>query len=221
MGTCLHKRKPVRNQSLLETLNSDVLAASAPPEAQDAMHQILKFTIAVLAFFAVASAAPAGAASTAIRMALVIGNAAYQAGALAVPANDAGPIALTLQAAGADGVGGGGPDESSPPPEKLSPPAAVRPPAPPTAPAVHPGGPAVVHLTPPSAPVVHQPSPPAAVVRHAAPTPPAVHQPAPPVVRQVQTPPAPPPPQAAAPAAAKPAGKCPVVNGKEICQIKE
>jgi hypothetical protein len=39
------------------------------------------------------------------RIALVIGNAGYQAGALATPANDAGLIAQTLQAAGFDVVG--------------------------------------------------------------------------------------------------------------------
>src|SRR5947207_13524822 len=39
------------------------------------------------------------------RIALVIGNAAYQAGALATPANDAGLIAQTLQAAGFDVAG--------------------------------------------------------------------------------------------------------------------
>ena len=39
------------------------------------------------------------------RLALVIGNAGYQAGALATPANDAGLIAQTLQAAGFDVVG--------------------------------------------------------------------------------------------------------------------
>lgn len=39
------------------------------------------------------------------RIALVIGNGAYQAGALASPANDAGLVAQTLQAAGFDVVG--------------------------------------------------------------------------------------------------------------------
>ena len=39
------------------------------------------------------------------RVALVVGNAAYQAGALNTPANDAGLIAQTLQAAGFDVVG--------------------------------------------------------------------------------------------------------------------
>ena len=38
-------------------------------------------------------------------IALVVGNAGYQAGALTTPANDAGLIAQTLQAAGFDVVG--------------------------------------------------------------------------------------------------------------------
>src|SRR5262249_36570488 len=42
------------------------------------------------------------AASAEKRIALVIGNAGYQAGALTTPANDAGLIAQTLQAAGFD-----------------------------------------------------------------------------------------------------------------------
>jgi uncharacterized caspase-like protein len=72
---------------------------------------------------------------------------------------------------------------------------------------IHPAPPNVVHLTPPSAPVVHQPPPP--------PPPP------PPVVRQVQAPPPPPPPPPhppAPPVVAKPAPKCALVNGKQVCK---
>src|SRR6266849_819320 len=78
------------------------------------MHKILNFTIplALLAFLAV-FAPPADAAPTEKRMALVIGNAAYQAGALATPANDAGLIAQTLQAAGFDVVGARDLDQDS------------------------------------------------------------------------------------------------------------
>ncbi len=47
------------------------------------------------------------------RIALVIGNAAYQAGALATPANDAGLVAQTLQAAGFDVVGARDLDEDA------------------------------------------------------------------------------------------------------------
>ena len=47
------------------------------------------------------------------RIALVIGNAGYQAGALATPANDAGLIAQTLQAAGFDVVGARDLDQDS------------------------------------------------------------------------------------------------------------
>ena len=48
---------------------------------------------------------PAAAQEPERRIALVIGNAAYTAGALATPANDAGLVAQTLQAAGFDVVG--------------------------------------------------------------------------------------------------------------------
>src|ERR1700682_1481758 len=47
------------------------------------------------------------------RIALVIGNAAYQAGALPTSANDAGLIAQTLQAAGFDVVGARDLDQES------------------------------------------------------------------------------------------------------------
>jgi Caspase domain len=47
------------------------------------------------------------------RIALVVGNAAYQAGMLNTPANDAGLIAQTLQAAGFDVVGARDLDQDS------------------------------------------------------------------------------------------------------------
>src|SRR5262249_56064712 len=47
------------------------------------------------------------------RIALVVGNAGYQAGALNTPANDAGLIAQTLQAAGFDVVGARDLDQDS------------------------------------------------------------------------------------------------------------
>src|SRR5260370_20575149 len=77
------------------------------------MHKILKLALAIMTFFVVAFAPPAGAAPTEKRMALVIGNAAYQTGALATPATDAGLIAQTLQAAGFDVVGARDLDEDS------------------------------------------------------------------------------------------------------------
>ncbi|WP_293810739.1 caspase family protein [uncultured Bosea sp.] len=54
---------------------------------------------------ALLSGQPAQAQSSEKRIALVIGNGAYPEGALATPANDAGLIAQTLQAAGFDVVG--------------------------------------------------------------------------------------------------------------------
>src|SRR6266511_3990977 len=53
------------------------------------------------------------AATAEKRIALVIGNAGYQVGALATPANDAGLIAQTLQAAGFDVVGARDLDQDS------------------------------------------------------------------------------------------------------------
>src|SRR5689334_7145039 len=47
------------------------------------------------------------------RIALVIGNANYQTGALATPANDAGLVAQTLQAAGFDVSGARDLDQES------------------------------------------------------------------------------------------------------------
>ncbi|TGR60350.1 peptidase C14 caspase catalytic subunit p20, partial [Mesorhizobium sp. M2D.F.Ca.ET.223.01.1.1] len=47
------------------------------------------------------------------RLAFVIGNAAYPSGGLATPANDAGLIAQTLQAAGFDVVGARDVDQES------------------------------------------------------------------------------------------------------------
>src|ERR1700730_8931139 len=88
----------------------------------DAMNKILhkflkitipKFTLVLLAFLCVALAPPAHAQTTEKRMALVIGTGASQTGALATPANDAGLIAQTLQAAGFDVVGARDLDEDS------------------------------------------------------------------------------------------------------------
>src|SRR6266542_91723 len=53
------------------------------------------------------------AATAEKRIALVVGNAGYQAGALATPANDAGLVAQTLQAAGFDVVGARDLDQDS------------------------------------------------------------------------------------------------------------
>src|SRR5512139_2827417 len=67
-----------------------------------AMHKLIQviFAVTVLAF-----ASATSAQQTEKRIALVIGNAAYQAETLPTAANDAGLIAQTLQAAGFDVVG--------------------------------------------------------------------------------------------------------------------
>jgi uncharacterized caspase-like protein len=67
------------------------------------MVRVMRHVLTVLAFVMVV--APSGAAPTEKRIALVIGNAAYQQGALPTTANDAGLIAQTLQAAGFDVMG--------------------------------------------------------------------------------------------------------------------
>src|SRR6184192_3479305 len=68
----------------------------------------LVLTVTMLAFASVASAQ-----QTQKRIALVIGNGAYQAEALPTTANDAGLIAQTLQAAGFDVVGARDLDQDS------------------------------------------------------------------------------------------------------------
>src|SRR6266508_4517104 len=69
--------------------------------------------VAAVALNIAALANPAAAQSTEKRIALVIGNAAYQAGPLTTPANDAGLIAQTLQAAGFDVAGARDLDQDS------------------------------------------------------------------------------------------------------------
>src|SRR6476660_10586519 len=69
--------------------------------------------VAALGFLAFALVGVPGAAQAEKRIALVIGNAGYQAGALATPANAAGLIAQTLQAAGFDVAGARDLDQDS------------------------------------------------------------------------------------------------------------
>src|SRR5262245_56769384 len=61
--------------------------------------------IALAALVPLAFVLKPSAATVEKRIALVIGNAGYQTGALNTPANDAGLIAQTLQAAGFDVAG--------------------------------------------------------------------------------------------------------------------
>jgi hypothetical protein len=58
------------------------------------------FVLALLSVLLFGGMASATAQAAATRVALVIGNANYSSGALPTPANDAGLIAQTLQAAG-------------------------------------------------------------------------------------------------------------------------
>src|ERR1700726_3267773 len=68
------------------------------------MKTIWRLLIACFALISLALASPLRADAEK-RIAFVVGNAAYQAGPLATPANDAGLIAQTLQAAGFDVAG--------------------------------------------------------------------------------------------------------------------
>ena len=70
-------------------------------------------TLVALAFALTPLLMAANAAQAEKRIALVIGNAGYQAGALNTPANDAGLIAQTLQAAGFDVAGARDLDQDS------------------------------------------------------------------------------------------------------------
>ena len=76
------------------------------------MKRHLTLMLGLLALVATAMSHP-GRANAETRIALVIGNAAYQAGALPTPANDAGLIAQTLQAAGFDVAGARDLDQES------------------------------------------------------------------------------------------------------------
>ncbi|WP_342634310.1 caspase domain-containing protein [Mesorhizobium hawassense] len=75
---------------------------------------MLQKFLGFLVLFLVLGASATGAlAQQQKRLAFVIGNAAYPSGALATPANDAGLIAQTLQAAGFDVVGARDVDQES------------------------------------------------------------------------------------------------------------
>ena len=67
------------------------------------MSGMFKFLTALLVLIPIGFAG--GTAHAEKRIALVIGNAGYQTGALNTPANDAGLVAQTLQASGFDVVG--------------------------------------------------------------------------------------------------------------------
>src|SRR5215831_2670590 len=78
------------------------------------MPRIRTLFCGLLALISLGLSVTPGAAQTEKRIALVIGNAAYQAGgALNTPANDAGLIAQTLQAAGFDVAGARDLDQDS------------------------------------------------------------------------------------------------------------
>lgn len=69
--------------------------------------------LALLAVLLLTGMVPTGVKAAEKRIALVVGNANYQVGALPTPANDAGLIAQTLQAAGFDVTGARDLDQES------------------------------------------------------------------------------------------------------------
>src|SRR5262245_28292832 len=93
---------------------SILVPASAPPQATPTAPTVAdsaaESAVAAPERRQLAQPSPASAEK---RFALVIGNAGYQVGALTTPANDAGLIAQTLQAAGFDLVGARDLDQDS------------------------------------------------------------------------------------------------------------
>src|SRR5260370_38450476 len=77
------------------------------------MPRIHRLIVGLLVLVPLAVSVASTVAHAEKRIALVIGNAGYQAGALNTPANDAGLIAQTLQAAGFDVVGARDLDQDS------------------------------------------------------------------------------------------------------------
>ncbi|TPN40978.1 peptidase C14 caspase catalytic subunit p20 [Mesorhizobium sp. B2-3-3] len=77
------------------------------------MRMLQKFLGLFVLLLVVAASATGALAQQQKRLAFVIGNAAYPSGALVTPANDAGLIAQTLQAAGFDVVGARDVDQES------------------------------------------------------------------------------------------------------------
>ncbi|TPK93366.1 peptidase C14 caspase catalytic subunit p20, partial [Mesorhizobium sp. B2-4-12] len=77
------------------------------------MRMLQKFLSSFVLLLVVAASATGALAQQQKRLAFVIGNAAYPSGALVTPANDAGLIAQTLQAAGFDVVGARDVDQES------------------------------------------------------------------------------------------------------------
>ncbi len=77
------------------------------------MRDTIKCAVLLLLVLVLGAAAPANPQPDEKRIALVVGNGDYQSGKLQTPANDAGLIAQTLQAAGFDVVGARDLDQES------------------------------------------------------------------------------------------------------------
>src|SRR5262247_4108666 len=79
----------------------------------DVMPRIRKLIATLFALISFVIVLAPGATRAEKRIALVVGNAGYQVGALTTPANDAGLVAQTLEAAGFDVVGARDLDQDS------------------------------------------------------------------------------------------------------------
>jgi caspase domain-containing protein len=82
-----------------------VTVLQSPRPKGIAMPRIYRLIVGLLVLVPLAVSVASTVAHAEKRIALVIGNAGYQAGSLNTPANDAGLIAQTLQASGFDVVG--------------------------------------------------------------------------------------------------------------------
>src|SRR5262249_12889192 len=91
-----------RRHVALEHLKRQIASLELVQRLTSLMSKFLQIVVALLVFVLPGIAT---AQNPEHRIALVIGNAGYQAGALTTPTNDAGLIAQTLQAAGFDVVG--------------------------------------------------------------------------------------------------------------------
>src|SRR5262249_15775941 len=103
---------PIRSDAV--QCQSDVVSGrGAALRTMFFMQRFITFVVALIALLSPVHVDAQNAPPPEKRIALVIGNGAYQAGALAATANDAGLVAQTLQAAGFDVVGARDLDQDS------------------------------------------------------------------------------------------------------------
>jgi uncharacterized caspase-like protein len=104
VGTQLRLCSALFHSTIVQRPQRSIALNIGSPGTRTTMKTISRLFIACLALISLALVSPLRAEAEK-RIAFVVGNAAYQAGPLATPANDAGLIAQTLQAAGFDVAG--------------------------------------------------------------------------------------------------------------------